>query len=680
MRVPKDKYPFRNMTAHAVAAIGAAIMVAAPFRAEAAPRWSVEKAKAWGEANPWWCGVNYIPANAINYTAMWDKTGFSPDVIRRELRLMTELGMNCVRFVMQYKVYEDDPEYFTATLEKFLSLCDEAGVKAMPIFFDDCAFGVNTDPVVGRQPEPLEGWYAWAWSPSPGHTMVIDEREHPKLEKYVKDVISRFKDDKRIFLWDLYNEPSNSKLGFRSCPLLKKTFAWAREVNPSQPISSGIWNNDKTLNAILLANSDVVTFHCYANREKTAKRIKEIVKMAGGRPVVCTEWMNRTVGSTVKDCLGLFKEANVGCLAWGLVNGKTQTHLRWGHRPENLPYKGPWQHDFSRGDFTPYDAEELATIRAAVAGAAFAPSRPSNPLFEGWYADPQIRKYGNEYWVFPTASDRFRNQTFLDAFSSRDLKTWVKHERILTTNEVKWARGAMWAPDAHEVGGKYYLFFSANDAYPVGGKRKDGEPQKEPGLEKYGGIGVAVADRPEGPYRDLIGKPLVDRFWNRAQPIDQYVFEYKGEWYMLYGGWGRCNLIKLAKDFKSLVPFEDGAMWRDMTPKNYVEGSVMFERKGKWYFMYSSGSWTRDDYCVNYSVGDTPFGPFEFKGRVLGIQRPLATGAGHHSVVCVPGTDEWYICYHRRPIPSKGPHHRVVCIDRMEFGPGGEILPVVMTE
>ena len=106
VRVPKDKYPSRNLTAHAVAAIGAAIMVAAPFCAEAAPRWSVEKAKAWGEANPWWCGVNYIPANAINYTAMWDKTGFSPDVIRRELRLMTELGMNCVRFVMQYKVYE----------------------------------------------------------------------------------------------------------------------------------------------------------------------------------------------------------------------------------------------------------------------------------------------------------------------------------------------------------------------------------------------------------------------------------------------------------------------------------------------------------------------------------------------------------------------------------------------
>jgi hypothetical protein len=317
--------------------------------------------------------------------------------------------------------------------------------------------------------------------------------------------------------------------------------------------------------------------------------------------------------------------------------------------------------------------------RTFIVAALTAASCFGNPIFDGWYADPQIRRYGDTYWVFPTRSDRFEVQTAFDAFSSKDLKTWTKHANILTTNEVKWARGAMWAPDAHEIDGKYYHFFSANDTYPVGGRREDLEPQKEPGLQRYGGIGVAVADRPEGPYRDLIGKPLIDRFWNRAQPIDQYVFEYKGDWYMIYGGWGRCNLVKLAKDFKSIVPLEDGRMWRDMTPKDYVEGSVMFERRGRWYFMYSSGAWTRDSYCVNYCVGDSPFGPFEFKGKVLGTQRPIATGAGHHSVVCVPGTDEWYICYHRRPIPTKGPHHRVTCIDRMEFDENGDIKPIVMT-
>ena len=266
----------------------------------------------------------------------------------------------------------------------------------------------------------------------------------------------------------------------------------------------------------------------------------------------------------------------------------------------------------------------------------------ANPVFDGWYADPQIRIYGDTYWVFPTTSARFGDQTSFDAFSSRDMKIWTKHPRILTTNEVTWAKGALWAPDAHEIGGKYYLFFSANDAYPAGGKREDGEPQAQARLEGYGGIGVAVADRPEGPYRDLIGRPLIDRFWNRAQPIDQYVFEYKSEWYMIYGGWQRCNLVKLAKDFKSLVPLEDGAIWRDMTPKDYTEGSVVFERNGRW--------------------------------------RPLATGAGHHSVVRKPQTDEWLICYHRRPIPSGGRDHRVVCIDRMEFDANGDIKPVIMTK
>ncbi len=195
--------------------------------------------------------------------------------------------------------------------------------------------------------------------------MVVDEREHPKLEKYVKDVIGRFKDDKRIFLWDLYNEPSNGGLGFRSFPLLRKTFKWAREVDPVQPISSGIWNGDRALNAILLDNSDIVTFHIYDNPDKTAARIREM--KAHGRPVICTEWMNRTRGSTVQGCLKIFADAGAGCMLWGLVNGKTQTHLCWGHRPEKLPYKGPWQHDLFRGDFTPYDAEEISLIKSACA-------------------------------------------------------------------------------------------------------------------------------------------------------------------------------------------------------------------------------------------------------------------------------------------------------------------------
>ena len=323
--------------------------------------WSAEKAQDWGKKNPWYCGVNYIPANAINYTAMWDKTSFSPGVIDKELQLMQGIGMNCVRVVLQYVVYENDPAYFIRTFDKFLGICDKYKIKVMPIFFDDCAFGVNTDPVVGKQSEPLEGWYAWAWSPSPGYSMVADSRTHGKLEKYVKEVMNRFKNDDRIFVWDLYNEPTNTTMAERSMPLLRKVFTWAREINPKQPITSGMWNGNKELNEFLSTNSDIITFHVYASKTDTERIMKDY--MRPDRPAICTEWMNRVAKSTVIDILPLFKEANVGNIMWGLVNGKTQTHLCWGHRPEQLPYKGEWQHDIYRGDFTPYKAEEIALIK-----------------------------------------------------------------------------------------------------------------------------------------------------------------------------------------------------------------------------------------------------------------------------------------------------------------------------
>lgn len=302
-----------------------------------------------------------------------------------------------------------------------------------------------------------------------------------------------------------------------------------------------------------------------------------------------------------------------------------------------------------------------------------------NPVLEGWYADPQIRCFNGIYWIFPTSSRVYDEQTFIDAFSSADFKTWKKHSKVLKADDILWARRCLWAPDVHKKDGRFYMFFSANDPYPVDGSRT-GIVVRTASDMKYGGIGVAVAEQPEGPYRDLIGKPLIDRFWNGAQPIDQYVFEHKGEWYMLYGGWGRCNLVRLSSDFRTLLPFKDGSLCRNVTPKDYVEGPVMFERYGIWYFMYSSGNWTQDDYRVNYCIGTTPFGPFEFKGSVLSSQKSVATGAGHHSVICIPGTDEWYICYHRRPIPSKSPHHRVVCINRMHFDNNGDIQPIVMED
>jgi len=325
-------------------------------------RWTEQQIQEWYSQKNWFCGVNYIPSNAINYTAMWDKTSFSPDLIDKELTLASGIGLNCVRVVLQYAVYADDPKYFINTLDRFLAICNKHGIMVMPCFFDDCCFGVNTDPAIGVQPEPLEGWYAWAWSPSPGHTMVYDQRTYPKLEHYVTEVMTRFKNDKRIFIWDLYNEPSNSNVDYRALPLVREVFSWARKVHPIQPVTIAVFNNYKELNDIILANSDIVTFHCYNDKAATAGLIDSLKQY--NRPLICSEWLNRPQKSTVKDILPLFKEQHVGCLSWGLVNGKTQTHLPWGFRPENLPYTGIWQDDLFKGNFEPYDKEETEMIKA----------------------------------------------------------------------------------------------------------------------------------------------------------------------------------------------------------------------------------------------------------------------------------------------------------------------------
>jgi len=287
-----------------------------------------------------------------------------------------------------------------------------------------------------------------------------------------------------------------------------------------------------------------------------------------------------------------------------------------------------------------------------------------NPVFPGWYADPEGIIYNNEYWVFPTYSARYEDQIFFDAFSSKDFVTWKKHHRIIDTAEVKWAKKAMWAPSVFQKDKKYYLFFGANDVHK-------GE---------IGGIGVAVADKPQGPYKDLLGKPLINDIVNGAQPIDQFVFKDKdGQYYMFYGGWQHCNVVKLSPDFKSLVPFDDGTIYKEVTPENYVEGPFMFIRNNKYYFMWSEGGWGLPNYKVAYAIADSPFGPFKRIGTILEQDPAIATGAGHHSVIKVPNKDQYYIVYHRRPLGKTGANERETCIDVMTFDANGYINPVKMT-
>ncbi len=288
-----------------------------------------------------------------------------------------------------------------------------------------------------------------------------------------------------------------------------------------------------------------------------------------------------------------------------------------------------------------------------------------NPVLKGWYADPEAVVFNNQYWIFPTYSDVYEKQVFFDAFSSPNLVNWTKHEHIFDTASVKWAKRAMWAPAIIEKDNKYYLFFGANDI------QSDNE---------YGGIGVAVADKPEGPYKDHLGKPLIDKFHNGAQPIDQYVFRDKdGAYYIIYGGWKHCNIARLKDDFTGIVPMKDGTLFKEITPDKYVEGPCMFIKDNKYYFMWSEGGWTGPDYAVAYAVADSPFGPFKRAGRILQQDSTVARGAGHHSVIHNAVTDKWFIVYHRRPLSETAANHRATCIDEMFFDDKGNILPVKMS-
>ena len=303
----------------------------------------------------------------------------------------------------------------------------------------------------------------------------------------------------------------------------------------------------------------------------------------------------------------------------------------------------------------------------AVSSTALSQSaRSGNPILPGWYADPEAHVFAGQYWIFPTYSAKYNEQVFMDAFSSSDLVTWVKHPHVLDTANVSWAKRALWAPSIVQKDGWYYLFFGANDI--------QNDQQK-------GGIGVARSRSPAGPFIDHLGKPLIDAFHNGAQPIDQMVFkDADGSYYIVYGGWRHCNIARLNADFTGFVPFADGTVFKEITPTGYVEGAYMLVKDGKYYFMWSEGGWTGPDYAVAYAIGTSPFGPFERVGKILAQDPAVATGAGHHSILHANNSPNWYIVYHRRPLGETDANHRVVSIDELQFDAKGFIRPVRITK
>lgn len=321
--------------------------------------WSIEKAQAWGNQNPWYRGANFNPSCAINQLETWQEETFNPEIIDRELGWAEDIGFNCMRVYLHHLAWQVDKEGFKRRMDQYLGIADSHGIKTMFVFFDDCW---NATYQAGVQPDPKPGIHNSGWVRDPGDLVFQDPKLMDTLKIYVQDVLKTFSKDKRIILWDLYNEPGNNGLDNKSLPLLKNVFAWAREINPSQPLSVGVWNKQLTdLNKFQLENSDIITYHNYADEIHHGETIDSLKSL--GRPMICTEYMARRNQSRFENIMPMLKEGKIGAINWGLVSGKSNTIFAWdtpipdGSEPEI------WFHDIFREDGSVYSQKEIDLIK-----------------------------------------------------------------------------------------------------------------------------------------------------------------------------------------------------------------------------------------------------------------------------------------------------------------------------
>ena len=338
-------------------------------RQQVGQKWSIEKANDWYAHQPWPVGCVYMPSYGGTPVEIWGKEYFKPEVVDYELGLAEDLGFNVIRLFLCDIVWQDDPKGFMERLEKTIQIADKHGMRILMNFFTNG--GTIKNPYLGPQPQPVPGIHNSVWMSSPGMEVVNNPDKWPVMERYVKQVIKRYKNDRRILAWCLYNEPENTK-GFDTLPFLETVFRWAREVNPSQPLTSPIialptWGSyNKDISDFVLANSDIISFHCYNNLSDCV-RFHDYCKQFG-RPILCSEWMARTRGSDYPSILPFFKENKIGCFSYGLVNGKQQCQYPWNQivDGERIPFTEEpevWFHDLFRQDGTPWSEDEIRFIK-----------------------------------------------------------------------------------------------------------------------------------------------------------------------------------------------------------------------------------------------------------------------------------------------------------------------------
>ena len=321
--------------------------------AQESKQWSAEKAVNWYKGQGWLVGANFLPSNAINQLEMFQADTFDPITINREFSWASAIGMNTMRVYLHDLAWKADPMGFKKRMDQLLSIAKKNKIKILFTIFDDCW---NPDAAIGLQPAPKPGIHNSGWVRSPNKVTHDDSTQWKYLETYVKDILGSFKNDQRILMWDLYNEPGNSDYELSSLPLL----AWS--FRPNQPISGASWRSNKAIDEYLINNSDVITFHNYSDAANLEKDIQQKLKI--GRPVICSEYMARTNGSKFQTHLPIFKKYNVGAINWGLVAGKSNTIYQWDTPIADGSEPKVWFHDVFRKDGTAYDPTETAVIKS----------------------------------------------------------------------------------------------------------------------------------------------------------------------------------------------------------------------------------------------------------------------------------------------------------------------------
>lgn len=349
-----------------------------------AERWSEEKAWKWHQENGWMAGTNFNPSTAINQLEFFQEESFDMETIDLELSWSAELGMKMHRVYLHNLLWDQDSLGFINRINAYLETADKYQIKTMLVLLDDVWHPL---PKLGKQPDPTPFVHNSGWVQAPGATILGDSLRHDELKNYIKGVISHFAEDKRVVAWDLYNEPDNvaNQPGYAELELkdkytytfalLKKVVRWAREVNPSQPLTIGIWKGDhsfwgnpqalRPLERFMIENSDVISFHSYDNLQVTTEKVEELKKY--NRPIICTEYLARGNGSTFEDILPMFKENEIHAVNWGFVSGKTNTIFPWSSWSKTFDSMPKiWHHDIYRTDKSPFSEEEIALLKAEL--------------------------------------------------------------------------------------------------------------------------------------------------------------------------------------------------------------------------------------------------------------------------------------------------------------------------